>query len=102
MNQIAIIFESAAFIAIGVLAGFGAYWAKEAIADKLVHRKIRRNLLKRFQENRPFASEELMREADKIMHDDKESDNARDFAKRVYIIGRTAQMSQEEEDQDDR
>lgn len=98
MNQIAIIFELTAFIAMGILAGFGAYWAKEAIADKIVHRKIRRDLLKRFQENRPFASEELMREADKIANNEKESDEAREFAKRVYIIGRTAQAAQEEED----
>lgn len=99
MNQIAIIFELAAFVAMGVLAGIGAYCAKEAIAEKIVHERIRRDLLKRFQENRPFASEELMREADKIANDEKESDEAREFAKRVYIIGRTAQAAQEE-DQD--
>lgn len=100
MNQIAIIFELVAFFAMGILAGFGAYCAKEAIADKIVHRRIRRDLLKRFQENRPFASEELMREADKIANDEKESDEAREFAKRVYVIGRTAQAAQEE-NQDD-
>lgn len=98
MNLIATIFELVAFFAMGILAGLGAYCAKEAIADKIVHQRIRRELMARFERNRPFASEELMREADKLANDEKESDEAREFAKRVYIIGRTAQSAQEEDD----
>lgn len=85
-------------LAFGVLAGIGAYTAKEAIADRFAHKRIRRYLLEKMIEDKPFDSEELIREADKLMHDDKESDDARDFARRVYIIGRTAQAAQEEEE----
>lgn len=88
--------QCTAYFCFGVLGGIGIFTIMDAIADRRVHRKIRRSIEKRFAENRPFASEELILEADKIMHDDNESDNARDFAKRVYIIGRTAQ-----EDEDD-
>lgn len=95
MNEVAIIFSITAFAALGILAGFGAYWAKEAIAEAIMHKRIRRSLMRSFEENRPFASEELIREADKLMHDDNESDSAREFAKRVYIIGRTAQEDDE-------
>lgn len=92
----ATILECIAYFSFGLLGGIGVFTIMDAIADKRVHRKIRRSIEKRFAENRPFASEELILEADKIMHDDNESDNARDFAKRVYIIGRTAQPEEEE------
>lgn len=66
------------------------------IQDKITRAKIRKKLVANFEKNTPFSSEELMIEADKIANDEKESDNAREFAKRVYIIGRTAQAHQEE------
>ena len=91
----ATILECVAYFCFGILGGIGVFTIMDAIADKRVHRKIRRSIEKRFAENRPFASEELILEADKIMHDDKESDNARDFAKRVYIIGRTAKPDED-------
>lgn len=91
----ATILECIAYFSFGLLGGIGIFTIMDAIADKRTHRKIRRSIEKRFAENRPFASEELMREADKIMHDDNESDNARDFAKRVYIIGRTAKPDED-------
>lgn len=87
--------QCTAYFCFGVLGGIGIFTIMDAIADKRAHRKIRRSIEKRFAENRPFASEELILEADKIMHDDNESDNARDFAKRVYIIGRTAKPDED-------
>lgn len=66
------------------------------IQEIRIKKQINQKLYERFEKNKPFASEELIREADKLMHDDNESDNARDFAKRVYIIGRTAQAHQED------
>ena len=72
----------------------------DTIESRLFHRRIHKLLKQQALTNGAFNSEELMLEADKLMHDDKESDNARDFAKRVYIIGRTAKMAQEEEDDD--
>ena len=91
----ATILECVAYFCFGVLGGIGIFTIMDAIADKRAHRRIRRSIEKCFVENRPFASEELMLEADKIMHDDNESDNARDFAKRVYIIGRTAKRDED-------
>lgn len=68
-------------------------------AERIVfHRRIHKTLKQQALTNGAFNSEELMLEADKLAHDEKESDNARDFAKRVYIIGRTAKMAQEEEE----
>lgn len=73
----------------------------DIIASRLFHRRIHKLLKQQALTNGAFNSEELMLEADKLMHDDKESDNARDFAKRVYIIGRTAKMAQEEQEEED-
>lgn len=68
-------------------------------AERIIfHRRIHKKLKQQALTNGAFNSEELMLEADKLAHDEKESDNARDFAKRVYIIGRTAKMAQEEEE----
>lgn len=68
-------------------------------AERIIfHRRIHKMLKQQALTNGAFNSEELMLEADKLAHDEKESDNARDFAKRVYIIGRTAKMAQEEEE----
>jgi hypothetical protein len=70
----------------------------DTIESRLFHKRIHKLLKQQALTNGAFNSEELMLEADKLMHDDKESDNARDFAKRVYIIGRTARAAQEEEE----
>lgn len=68
-------------------------------AERIIfHKKLHKLLKNQALTNGAFNSEELMLEADKLAHDEKESDNARDFAKRVYIIGRTAKMAQEEEE----
>ena len=67
--------------------------AEQIIFHKRLHKQLRNQALT----NGAFNSEELMLEADKMMHDENESDNAREFAKRVYIIGRTAKMAKEEE-----
>ena len=68
-------------------------------AERIIfHRRIHKTLKQQALTNGAFNSEELMLEADKLAHDEKESDNARDFAKRVYIIGRTAKMAQEEDE----
>lgn len=82
----------------GVLLGAAAFMIWDAVAEKMVHKRIRRQLLARALQNKAFCSEELIREADKLAHDDKESDDAREFAKRVYIIGRTAQLAQVEDE----
>lgn len=95
------IFNLIAALALGIMAGFGAFAAEEALADKYAHRRIREQLMKRFLINKPFASEELIDEASKIMHDESESEDARDFAKRVYIIGKTAQAAADEYEDDD-
>lgn len=68
--------------------------AEQIIFHKKLHKQLRNQALT----NGAFNSEELMLEADKMMHDENESDNAREFAKRVYIIGRTAKMAKEEEE----
>lgn len=68
--------------------------AEQVIFHKKLHKQLRNQALT----NGAFNSEELMLEADKMMHDENESDNAREFAKRVYIIGRTAKMAKEEEE----
>lgn len=81
----------------GVLLGVAAFTIYEAVAEKMARRRIHRELLERAIKNKAFCSEELIREADKLAHDDKESDDAREFAKRVYVIGRTAQMTQQED-----
>lgn len=93
--------KAAGVIGGGVLLGAAAFTIWDAIAEKNVHKQIRRQLLTRAVQNKAFDSEELIREADKLMHDDKESDDAREFAKRVYIIGRTAQEAQEEAEDDE-
>lgn len=78
-----------------ILLGMIIYDRAERI---IFHRKIHKMLKQQALTNGAFNSEELMLEADKMMHDENESENARDFAKRVYIIGRTAKMAQEEEE----
>lgn len=80
----------------GVLLGVTVFMIYDAVAEKMVHKRIRRELLTRAMQNKAFCSEELIREADKLMHDEKESEDAREFAKRVYVIGRTAQAAKEE------
>ena len=72
----------------------------DIIAEKKHRKKVHKELLKRALDNECFAGEELIREADMLMHDEDESEIARDFARRVYLIGRTAReakMEQEEE-----
>lgn len=95
------ILKAAGVIGAGVLLGSAAFTIWDAIAEKIAHKQIRRQLVARALQNKAFDSEELIREADKLMHDDKESDNARDFAKRVYIIGRTAREAQAEQEEED-
>ena len=68
----------------------------DIIAGKIDRKKTHKKLVEKALENECFASEELIREADMMMHDDSESDMARDFARRVYLIGRTAQEAKEE------
>lgn len=70
----------------------------DSVQEIIFHRRIHKLLKNQALTNGAFNSEELMLEADKLAHDENESDNARDFAKRVYIIGRTAKMAQEEEE----
>lgn len=84
----------------GVLLGAAAFTICDAVAEKIFHKRLRRQLLNIAMQNKAFCSEELIREADKLAHDDKESDDAREFAKRVYIIGRTAQLAQEDDDEE--
>lgn len=69
----------------------------DKIAERIFHRRLHKMLKQQALTNGAFNSEELMLEADKLMHDEEESDNARDFAKRVYIIGRTAKSAIEGE-----
>ena len=78
-----------------ILLGMIIYDQAERI---IFHRRIHKMLKQQALTNGAFNSEELMLEADKLAHDEKESDDAREFAKRVYIIGRTAKMAQEEEE----
>lgn len=94
------VLKTAGVLGGGILLGSAAFMIWDAVAEKMVHERIRRQLLARAMQNKAFDSEELIREADKLAHDDKESDDAREFARRVYIIGRTAQLAQEE-NQDD-
>lgn len=89
-----VIFYAVPLLAV-VLLGILIYDSAEQI---VFHKKIHKMLKNQALTNGAFNSEELMLEADKMMHDENESDNARDFAKRVYIIGRTAKMAQEEEE----
>lgn len=86
--------RAAGVLGAGVLLGAAAFMIWDAVAEKMVHKRIRRQLLARALQNKAFCSEELIREADKLAHDDKESDDAREFAKRVYVIGRNAQAAQ--------
>lgn len=95
MNIASIIFNLLARTALGWLLGIGCVSSTSAIAERIARKRISRELLERALKNRAFNSEELIREADKLAHDDNESDNARDFAKRVYIVGRVAQEAQE-------
>lgn len=85
----------------GVLIGAAAFTICDAVAERLARKRIRRQLLDIAMQNKAFCSEELIREADKLAHDSKESDDAREFAKRVYIIGRTAQLAQVEDDDEE-
>jgi hypothetical protein len=87
---------TAAVPALGVvLLGLVIY---DTIADRIFHRRLHKMLKQQALTNGAFNSEELMLEADKLMHDEEESDNARDFARRVYIIGRTAKSAIEGEE----
>lgn len=92
---------SAGVLGGGILLGSAAFMIWDAIAEKIAHKQIHRQILARALQNKAFCSEELIREADKLAHDDKESDDAREFAKRVYVIGRTAQLAQEEDDDEE-
>lgn len=67
----------------------------DIIAEKKHRKKVHKEILKRALENECFAGEELIREADMLMHDETQSDEAIDFARRVYLIGRTAQEAKE-------
>lgn len=75
---------------IGILGGILAFVTWDITVDKIAHKRIRTWSKEQALKNRAFATDELMLEADKLMHDENESDNAREFAKRVYIIGRVA------------
>lgn len=92
---------AAGVLGAGVLLGATIFMIYDAVAEKMAHKRIRRQLLARALQNKAFCNEDLIREADKLAHDDKESDDAREFAKRVYVIGRTAQMAQEDEDDEE-
>ena len=73
---------------------------EDLIAEKIHHKKISKKLLEKALENECFAGEELIREADMLMHDETQSDEAIDFARRVYLIGRTAQEAKEHTEDD--
>ena len=72
----------------------------DIIAEKKHRKKVHEELLKRALDNECFAGEELIREADMLMHDEDESEIARDFARRVYLIGRTAQEAKKETEEE--
>ncbi len=76
---------------IGILGGILAFVTWDFTVDKIAHMRIRTWSKEQALKNRAFATDELMLEADKLMHDENESDAAREFAKRVYIIGRVAE-----------
>lgn len=86
----------AASLLTAILLGLLIYDSAEQI---IFHKKLHKLLKNQALTNGAFNSEELMLEADKMMHDENESDNAREFAKRVYIIGRMAKMAKEEEEE---
>ena len=74
--------------------------AVDIIADKNHKKKIHKKLIEKALQNECFAGEELILEADRLMHDETQSDEAIDFARRVYLIGRTAQEAKEHTEDD--
>ena len=68
----------------------------DIIADKINKKKVHKKLIEKALQNECFASEELILEADRLMHDESQTFEAIDFARRVYLIGRTAQEAKEE------
>lgn len=72
----------------------------DIISERKHRKKVHKEILKRALDNECFAGEELIREADMLMHDEDESEIARDFARRVYLIGRTAQEAKTEQEEE--
>ena len=68
----------------------------DIISERKHRKKVHKEILKRALENECFASEELILEADRLMHDESQTFEAIDFARRVYLIGRTAQEAKKE------
>lgn len=72
----------------------------DIIADKNHKKKVHKKLIEKALQNECFASEELILEADRLMHDESQTYEAIDFARRVYLIGRTAQEAKKETEEE--
>ena len=73
---------------------------EDLIAEKIHKKKIHKKLVEKALQNECFAGDELILEADRLMHDETQSFEAQDFARRVYLIGRTAREAQEETEEE--